>query len=472
MTNKNLILTIDMKLLLITFFLYITGCIYGQYTLEAVVLDGITHKPVVNANVYLDGTTKGTTTDLQGRFKITVKEVINTSLVISFIGYEKVVIQSPFLSLPKTIYLEESEEKIPEVVVRAKIDKTKRNEMLRVFRNHFLGHHVGSCRILNEDDIILTHDTKNNELTATSKKTLLIVNNFLKYYVRYDLKEFKIKLLYGPLSEKNNNSPYFGPLNKDHMKSKEERKSTSAYAINPIFYRGTVSFKDIGNGTGELNKRRKKTYDHSFRCFFHLLSNESIKSGYRNNEDEINKFRLVTTHFFNIGFYNQEDVFLVSTSADYPSMKFIEILPQKKQPVSSTIHGDTTGIVIDVRCNNGELSSIAFLTESFQIDQYGNTDLQKNYFFGGAFGNQRVGDLLPLDYMPGQTENVSSSLMKEEVPVTATERVSYYIEQQAMAFPLEKIHVHTDKTNYIAGETLRFRAYLINYDTNTISVIH
>ena len=47
-----------------------------------------TGEPVVGANIVVKGTTTGTTTDLEGRFSLTV-EGPNVTLVVSYVGYEQ-----------------------------------------------------------------------------------------------------------------------------------------------------------------------------------------------------------------------------------------------------------------------------------------------------------------------------------------------------------------------------------------------
>ena len=45
-------------------------------------------EPVIGASVLVKGTTTGTTTDLEGRFSLTV-EGPNVTLVVSYVGYEQ-----------------------------------------------------------------------------------------------------------------------------------------------------------------------------------------------------------------------------------------------------------------------------------------------------------------------------------------------------------------------------------------------
>jgi len=487
-----------MKVFITAFLLMITGCIYAQYTLEAVVLDGMTRKPVVNANVYLDGTTKGTTTDEQGMFRLIVSDIINTSLVISHISYGKVIIQDPFVTLPKVIFLEEFVETIPEVMIKAKINKRKREEMLNLFKEYFLGNRASSCRILNEKDILMIHDQDKQEIIATALKPLEIMNNYLKYLIRFDLIEFRV----------------------------------NAQDISLI---GTAKLTDIGNNSKTLTKRRETTYYKSFRHFFYLLANDKIKVNEVGEPDLSVNFHLFKFHNQekNVTFYNQDNAFFMSASPDDPSMKTIVINPEMKavspyffqsdifldqiktiasdnaSNVSDNIsilkNSDTSNeyksvIVTDNKniqlCitpsnNQGEYnlsyhyrlsgssrkglavlgfkySTVNFLTDTFHVDIYGNTDLYKNFKMLGDFGLQRISELLPLDYLPDQPDKTltSSTSFKEEIPESVEERMRYYLERQTMTYPQEKIHVHTDKTHYVAGETLWFRAYLTDYGTN------
>ncbi len=75
-----------------------------------------TNTVLPGVNIYVKGTKHGTITDLNGRFSITVKDTINTVLVVSFIGYEKQEI--PLKSAKHlNISLKPSEQKLEEVVV-------------------------------------------------------------------------------------------------------------------------------------------------------------------------------------------------------------------------------------------------------------------------------------------------------------------------------------------------------------------
>lgn len=483
-----------MKILTLTSFLLLTGRLFPQYALEAVVLDGMTRKPVVSAHVYLDGTTKGTITDSQGKFKLTVSNIINTSLVISHISYERQFFQNPFKSLPSTIFLETREEMIPEVTVYSKINKSKRREMLNVFRKIFFGEHAASCTILNEEDITLMYDENYQTLTARADKPLLIVNNYLKYFIRFDLIDFRTTLLTGKLTGRTFYNPpaqaLFSPI------SPSSNADRSDFLKNPMSLQGTASFSDIGNNTKSLIKRRKSIYYKSNRHFFHLIAKNNIKfEGYSQkwiaDKSSSKHFGLFSEHLLDVDgkgpvmlslLYDQNSLFYLSDSEDDPSMKTVIVKPEIKIHISNTpVFSNTTAvkkphiidtvIVIDSKkifiVNEiNKTSSISFFTDMFHIDTYGNTDLLHNFNMGGDFGRHRFGDLLPLNYMPGEEEKSKEPVPQDAAPKESGSRSRYFIEKQSVTYPFEKIHVHTDKTNYVAGETLWMRIYLTDYRTN------
>tara|TARA_R110002012_G_scaffold309766_3_gene517023 strand:- start:1392 stop:1892 length:501 start_codon:yes stop_codon:yes gene_type:complete len=74
-----------------TFFLFLTFIIsissIAQTVVSGQVLDE-RNVPVLGANVYLQGTYDGTTTDIDGKFSFTTTETSYVTLVVSFIGYE------------------------------------------------------------------------------------------------------------------------------------------------------------------------------------------------------------------------------------------------------------------------------------------------------------------------------------------------------------------------------------------------
>lgn len=72
-------------------------CAAQQYTLKGVVKDAGTGETLIGANVVIKGTTTGSTTDIDGRFRITTNDPPPYTLSLTFIGFEpkEVVVTDP-----------------------------------------------------------------------------------------------------------------------------------------------------------------------------------------------------------------------------------------------------------------------------------------------------------------------------------------------------------------------------------------
>ncbi len=75
-----------MKQLLLVWLMFLGGSALGQIVVTGTVKDGQTDETLPGANVYIEGTTRGVITDMNGAFSIDVPRP-NTVLVVSFIGY-------------------------------------------------------------------------------------------------------------------------------------------------------------------------------------------------------------------------------------------------------------------------------------------------------------------------------------------------------------------------------------------------
>lgn len=55
------------------------------------------------------------------------------------------------------------------------------------------------------------------------------------------------------------------------------------------------------------------------------------------------------------------------------------------------------------------------------------------------------------------------------MPNGPIDRVLALLQQYYRAYPQEKVHIHTDKNNYLAGDTIYFKAYVVHAGSNIIS---
>lgn len=186
MKKKLLLFFSLLSSLVITAQIYISGTVFD--------IDG--HR-LEGTSVYLNNTSIGTTTDMDGKFYLNLPKG-QYKLVVSYLGYvsksypintktyEKPLI---FKLIPKTNVLDE-------VVIkrRKKISANRRKEFLRIFRQKFLGtsKFAKNCKITNENVIDFDYQDKTKTLDVFAREPLTIINKSLGYTLMFDLTTFKL----------------------------------------------------------------------------------------------------------------------------------------------------------------------------------------------------------------------------------------------------------------------------------------
>lgn len=325
-------------------------------TITGIVLDE-KNEPIIGASVYFDGTTLGTTTDIDGKFFISLKNRINTSLVIRSLGYETYQLQS-FYDIPNIkIQLTPKPYQIKEVVIKK--DRFSRKQKMKIFKEEFLGNTKAgrSCIIQNENDISLYYNESNNTLYATSEKPLIVVNKHLGYTITTNLVEFNITF--------NQTS-----IKREHIK-------------NSLFLVTTL-YEDKSNSNPKFNKRRNKSYLGSPLHFIRNLS--ANKWGKEEFLLYNGSYPAIPSQFF--------------TVTDSLDLKKVTIA--KNIDVALSANGSDIKIpffsTFNLLYKNRKQSKVVFRTNAFFIDKYGVNTSPDLIQFGGEMGKKRLGDLLPFDY--------------------------------------------------------------------------
>ncbi|WP_426432114.1 carboxypeptidase-like regulatory domain-containing protein [Winogradskyella sp. HB-48] len=331
-----------MMIRLLFFFLFPTIC-FSQ-TLKGTIVDASTNKPLETVAVYFDNTTIGTTTDADGNFSIDYSNAIQSPLVISYLGYEKVIIKDYRTKRDITIKLNPTDVSLDEVFIDFD-DGLTREQKLKFFRKEFLGtsKYGRSCKILNENDIVLRYDKKRKTLYANAEVPIIIKNKALQYQISFDMIDFEANYRYANLE-------------------------TQDFALDRLSYAGTSFYKDLEYAEKKsVKKTRKKVYKGSVQHFMQALYHKKLREeGY---EIYYNKFKVDEYKYFRIRTKKDTDIKEVS-------------LKQK----------------ITILYNRKEQSDMVVYVDSFLVDKYGNHSAIKGLYFNGAMGSQRMGDTLPLDY--------------------------------------------------------------------------
>lgn len=163
----------------------------GQPTrnIKGLVIDGATNQPVPFANVFLDGTTKGTSTDTTGHFTLTKIPIGKYQLIVSSLGYKsesKEIIINPLTELQVKIFLNSQDFALNEISVKGKRDRNWRRDFDE-FKIKFVGPSE-EATILNPQELLF--DRTIEGLRVTASKPILIDNRLLGYRLEVTLKDF------------------------------------------------------------------------------------------------------------------------------------------------------------------------------------------------------------------------------------------------------------------------------------------
>jgi len=179
--SSKLIRAITLSALLVLLAFCATAQIKGTVT------DAITHKPIIAASVYLNGTYVGTITDSLGHFSLTTDKT-NIPLIISSVGYVSQEINN-YAGKDLAVALKQKVDELKQVNVA--LDEMSRAKEMKIFLTEFLGGINKDCVLVNQDDVWLHYQKKNEELTAGSFNPLIILNKKLGYKLTYFLADFR-----------------------------------------------------------------------------------------------------------------------------------------------------------------------------------------------------------------------------------------------------------------------------------------
>ena len=397
-------------LLLCTLLCLFSGSLSAQ-KLAGIVYDRENQEPVPGAHVYIEGSSLYDVTKADGRFEIKVNTFVILPLVISHIAYTTVTIPNPFTSLPDTIFVEETENILGEVTVLA--GRYSRNQLLRAFRQEFLGTSPSarSCIIENEDMIDVWFNSRTHMLKAICDEPIRIDNRYLGYKLHVTLDKFEV-----------------------------EYPGRQLGVGNPLLidFEGTTFFKDMVSTNKEVTKRRESVFVGSASHFLRALVNEKT--------DSLDYWFLIKGDKW---IKKPSECFTIN---ELNGMKQVFVGSLLKPKDFATYHGMIYYGTVQVQRAQKEETEVIFFNDNFLIDAWGTPT--KDILFSGYMGSLRFGDKLPADYRI-DTSAVPNEFFVMNPDLTVEDRLQQFEEY----FPTEKIYIHQDRTRFVAGETVWFKAY-------------
>ncbi|MBN2774508.1 MAG: carboxypeptidase-like regulatory domain-containing protein [Prolixibacteraceae bacterium] len=264
-----------MKRLLI-FILIIPFQLTGQVRLRGIIKDLTSQEPVEFASVYINGTTNGNITDINGKF--TLENIkIPCQVIISHISYNTISFDYTNNNLSDTIiYLKLKDVIIPEISLK---EKNRKEKNLKLFKDFFLGtDNWGNMAFIENENILhFKWDYDTIKLNINEKKpsffeyldvleyidrniikskndslkSYLIPNKFfvyaneplkiqlplLGYFLQYDLQKFEMEFEYKKdfVKWKYLGYSYYQPIETElkSLKLKIDKNRKDAYYNSP-----------------------------------------------------------------------------------------------------------------------------------------------------------------------------------------------------------------------------------------------
>ncbi|KAA0126738.1 carboxypeptidase-like regulatory domain-containing protein [Chryseobacterium sp. SN22] len=177
-----------MKKLISLFLIFASICFVPAQIIHGRILNDA-GKTISGVNVYIDGTKIRTVSQEDGTFSLFLSAGTNGSLVFQKESYE--TLTSPAAAAVdknlKVILLKTNN--IEEVVLVPYTEEAYRN-YIGYFLENFLGSDLQNVKIKNQRSLKFAYDKKNRTLQVKSPKTLIIENKNLGYEIEYNLLGF------------------------------------------------------------------------------------------------------------------------------------------------------------------------------------------------------------------------------------------------------------------------------------------
>lgn len=234
--------TLKYALYIFIFVITVSGAVSasgGKMKIVGYVRNSDTLEPISFVNVFLAGTTRGTTTDEDGYYEIRFVAPGNYDMIASMMGFEmsqinlrvtdERIVKIDFKLKP--IVLE-----APELEVSADIPRAWRVD-LKLFNELFLGttSNASKCEIMNPE--VLSFHRTEGDFIASASQPLIIENRALGMELTYILKDFTymsdLKIKYRGISK----FTHMEPKNSKQLKKWEDnRRSTYYGSVHHFLY--------------------------------------------------------------------------------------------------------------------------------------------------------------------------------------------------------------------------------------------
>jgi len=448
----------------------------AQSAISGKILDMTGSKPIANASVFLSNATVGDKTADDGTFTLHNIKPGKYQLVVSVIGFETYTqllmvgngdIKLPDIPMMSKTFL------LNEVKIKPKDDRN-RDHYYILFQDNFLGTSelTKQCRIVNPEIIDFDYDNKTHVLKASSADFLIIENKALGYTLKYLLSGFM--MTDGNVTEKS--VSYKGFVLFEEMKESEQQIKRWQKVRQQVYENSSVHFLrallDQRIGPEGFKVQQLAIYYNPERPADTLINSKikyytALTSKTNNTHDSLSywvKKSKIKKDLLKLNPYpltdneiiqktNQPGLYALGCENDALYVTYNKYGQFEKKGYISNV---------DDRYNT-ENSLVKFSSSYAFFDNNGWISNPESVQFSGVWARQRIAELLPQDYEP--------SNIKISRADTGLTNIMSAMTKYSAGHATEKTYSHLDKTNYMPGDTIWFKAYVVSGENHALSAI-
>lgn len=336
-----------------------------------------------NVNVFLDGTTIGRSTDIDGNYKLESIPPGYYDIVFSHIGYENAVYQISEYNGGARIQKHQMEldlgqlEEVEVISNRVTSTQSAWEFYYRTFKEELLGTSINAlnCVIENPEALNFSYNESKNTLTAFASDPLMIRNDALGYRIKYFLESF---------TKSHDDLRYRGKMRFSNLVPLRGTDKRSWKSNRRISYNGSFNHFKKALLKGELRKEGFRVY--------RIRNVQNLETGKKNELTEADLIVFKGDHY-ELDFKNN---LMVEYRKERESAGFL-----KDSEYMNFLYPDLIsdeGILVK---NPGyQLSVVRLLKGSIKIDLSGQILDKFALSTYGYWSWERLGDLVPINYDP------------------------------------------------------------------------
>jgi len=447
MKTNNLIILFFYLLLIVTngFSQHIAGTQQDRFV-SGCITDAEDGDPVPAVAVFFTNTTVGTTTDMEGNYRLRIPGEGSYSLTVSHVGYQSVVKEIDPESSAVVFNVALKILELDEVKVSAGIRFRQRD--INLFWSNILGKKPSTRTIqaTNAEKVYYYFNPDTKILKVTCREPLEIINyetgfqiqcmlDYFTHDYNTDITSWDYKAIFTELKPDN-----------DRQKNNWEKKRKEVYQVSiPKFIKSLYNNSLQNDGfvlmsvrpPGQIDPVQGRT--DAFRKLSSRINPDDILT--ENSTDNSKLLNLSDQQIMLFSYGRPvKEIDIVNIPNDLRNVNGQENIKWEKSNAGvyrNLMHGEKIRIFAD-----GTYTSRLFLSPM---------DLANPFLLGLCM-------TLPIDYNPELALVVENTNLR----ATGFDNIDEHFEKQLNVYPQEKIHLHTDRGVYLPGEKIWLKAYVVD----------